>query len=307
MASDKGNVLAAIAAGALAVHEAFGIFRDTPGRDDGYRPVVLNLWNFSDSTTAGPQLAWAPNSWWLVGLGHLGQANAWVLSWLGLPNGAKVVVQDDGYLSDANHSTGMLTPSTPRPDRKTRQAAAALDASGLRTRIIEDRYRGDPVPGWAAETVALFGVDDVRPRRLISDGQWKLAIDVGLGIRHDDFDGILLHRFPGGTRSDSIVTWQQEADEANVPNNAAFSDLLSRYDTCGVTELAGTAVGAAFVGLIAAVLAIAEVTRPLHEGTASDIVRADLAAWTIQNALSIAENEPAAVELETSGHDRRVL
>lgn len=297
-ARGDGNVLAAIAAGALGVHEAFGIFKDTPGRDDGYRTVELNLWDPTDSAAVGPELTWAPSSWWLIGLGHLGQANAWVLSWLGLPDDTEIVLQDDGVLSEANHSTGMLTPLKPIAQRKTRQAAIVLEAAGLRTRIIEDRYRGHEVPDWAAETVALFGVDDVRARRLISQGRWKVAIDVGLGTGHENFDGILLHRFPGATVSDQIPAWQDtQTAGLEVPVAPAFQDLLERYGVCGVAELAGTAVGAAFVGVVAATIAIAEAVRPLHEGTALDVVRADLGPWTIRTSAVTSGSEPAATAL----------
>jgi hypothetical protein len=46
---------------------------------------------------------------------------------------------------------------------------------------------------------------------------------------------------------------------------------MARYSTTtGVTELAGKAVGAAFVGVAAACLAIAEAVRELHGGTGHD-------------------------------------
>jgi hypothetical protein len=55
-----------------------------------------------------------------------------------------------------------------------------------------------------------------------------------------------------------------------VPATPAFTDLRQHRDQCGVTELAGKAVGAAIVGITAACLAIAEATRELHGGTGHD-------------------------------------
>ena len=45
-------------------------------------------------------------------------------------------------------------------------------------------------------TSPLVGVDDLPARRLTSDGDWTLAIDIGLGDRPATFDSVLL-RFPG--------------------------------------------------------------------------------------------------------------
>ncbi len=42
-------------------------------------------------------------------------------------------------------------------------------------------------------------------------------------------------------------------------------------DECGLTQLASRTVGVPFVGLIAAALAIAELLRRLHGGTAIEI------------------------------------
>jgi len=47
-------------------------------------------------------------------------------------------------------------------------------------------------------------------------------------------------------------------------------------DRCGVTLLAGKAVGAAFVGATAATLAIAEVLRLLHGGPVHELIDLDL-------------------------------
>jgi hypothetical protein len=99
-------------------------------------------------------------------------------------------------------------------------------------------------------------------RRLTSGTAWTLAIDTGLGDQPANFDSILIHRFPGSRRSDEILAWQpREPNAVTIPQTAAFADLQEHHDPCGVTELAGKAVGAAFVGVTAACLAIAEALR----------------------------------------------
>lgn len=47
-------------------------------------------------------------------------------------------------------------------------------------------------------------------------------------------------------------------------------------DKCGVTLLAGKAVGAPFVGAVAACLAISELLRLLHGGTVFELIDVDL-------------------------------
>lgn len=296
----EDNTLAAICAAALAVHEAFGIFAATPGRDDGYRSIALNLWDPNAGVTDGPPLQWVPAAWWLVGLGHLGQANAWVLAWLGLPAGTEITLQDDGVLSDANHSTGILTPEQPAPERKTRQAARSLEAIGLTTRIIEQRYSGLPVPQNVRHSFALFGVDSPHPRREISRGDWAHTIDVGLGTGPNDFDAILVRRFPGRIESADIPGWQEEVEvPVEIPATPAFDRLRESADICGVTELAGTAVGASFVGLVGAAVAIAEAVRSLHQGQVHELIRIDLGPMLVRAIGATSTAEPAAIQLET--------
>jgi hypothetical protein len=106
-----------------------------------------------------------------------------------------------------------------------------------------------------------------------------------LGDRPDTFDSILLRRFPGARRSDEINAWQEAvALPAGIPNTPAFTDLQTRRDQCGVTELAGKAAGAAFVGITGACLAIAEVTRELHGGAGMDSCMLGLASVTSRAA-----------------------
>lgn len=115
-------VLAAIAAAAMGISETFNVLRGRPGNDAGYRPVSLNLWNPGQSDGDGPVLRYAPVQWWLVGLGHLGQAYSWGLSWLDYaePSLVQVVLQETDRTTPANRSTGILTPAGSTDVPKTR-------------------------------------------------------------------------------------------------------------------------------------------------------------------------------------------
>jgi hypothetical protein len=281
-------VLAAIAAAALGVSEAFGAVRSAPGSDAGYRDIYLNLWIPGDGhQDNGPHLSHAPAAWWLVGLGHLGQASAWVISWLAYtdPSGIEAVLQDTDRTTPANYSTGVLTPEGSGGVPKTRLTAAALENAGLTTRIIERRVGGDFRAAPGERHVALLGVDNLPTRRLTSGAGWALAIDTGLGDQPGNFDSILIHRFPGSRCSDEIPAWQpREPNAVTIPQTAAFADLQEHHDPCGVTELAGKAVGAAFVGVTAACLAIAEALRELHGGTGHDTLLLSLTTTTARTS-----------------------
>lgn len=261
-------VLAPIAAAAIGVSEAFGSIRSAPGHDAGYRDVRLNLWNpHGDTADLGPALAHAPASWWLTGLGHLGQAYAWVISWLAYltPDAIQLALQDTDRTTPANHSTSVLTPVGSDGIHKTRLITAALDHTGLDTRIIERRLGPDLRIAESECHVALIGVDNIATRRLISDVGWRLAIDVGLGTGLQNFASMQIRRFPGTQRSDQVGAWAADSPK-----------LQERYDPCGVIELAGKAVGASFVGITAACLAVAEATREVHGGIGLDIMTLDL-------------------------------
>jgi hypothetical protein len=56
----------------------------------------------------------------------------------------------------------------------------------------------------------------------------------------------------------------------------AYRDLAERIDQCGLTLSTGKAVAAAFVGTVAATLAVAEPIRRLHSGPALAAVGFDL-------------------------------
>lgn len=299
---DAENVLAALCAAALGVHEAFGAVQARPGSDVGHRSISLNLWSPAAEGDDGPPLTHTPASWWLIGLGHLGQANAWALSWLPYPDPGhvSVVLQDVDKAVDANHSTGMLTPRRPTQVRKTRLVAASLDALGFDTHIVEQRLHHNTRVPPKDTHVALLGVDNLPTRRMISAVGWGLAIDAGLGAGPADFNAIQLRRFPAARPSDQVPAWAEPpADNLVLPRNRAFDDL-SRRDACGAVQLAGTAVGAAFVGVIAACLAIAEATRQLLGGMSLDVLSLHLSSADLDVAPATRESCPTAVRLTTS-------
>ena len=91
-------------------------------------------------------------------------------------------------------------------------------------------------------------------------------VEAGLGRGHRDFRAIRLHTLPASRPASQI--WRSAQADDQVEDRPAYKGMLASgaLDRCGVTLLAGKAVGAPFVGAAAATLAVSEVLRLLHGG-----------------------------------------
>ena len=105
--------LAGILAASLGVSEAFQNRRGNAVA--GRRSTGLSLWepqcDWRDKRAYGKPCLYLPKRLWLIGLGHLGQAYAWVLGFLPYEHHSDVnlVLQDCDSIVKANRSTGMLS------------------------------------------------------------------------------------------------------------------------------------------------------------------------------------------------------
>jgi hypothetical protein len=84
------------------------------------------------------------------------------------------------------------------------------------------------------------------------------------------------------------------------PNSPAFDDLRRRTDARGLVELAGTAVGASFVGAVAATLVVSEAVRELHGGHGADITTISLD--TLDFTRAPATTDANVISLPAHGH-----
>ena len=84
------------------------------------------------------------------------------------------------------------------------------------------------------------------------------------------------HTLPGSRSAAEI--WASGGEAEDVSGRAAYKTMLEagELDQCGVTLLAGKAVGAPFVGAVAACFVISEVLRLLHGGPLHQLIDLDL-------------------------------
>ena len=283
--SGEAVPLAGVVAGALGVSE---IFQHLLGSSvAGRRSVGLSLWqphaHWQAPEARGPVLEFLPTGVWLLGLGHLGQANAWGLGCLpyGRPEDLEVVLVDFDPIVDANHATGLLTELTDVGKYKTRVVASRLESLGHRTRLVERRFDNHLIPQGAEPVLALAGFDSPEPRRVLGD-KFARVVDAGLGAGPTGYLDMIIHTFPSqltpeeefasGRRHERILTAPYE-DEITRRINQGVEPSDAR---CGVLQLAGATAAAAFVGATAGALGIADLLRYLHGGPNYAVVGVDL-------------------------------
>ncbi len=270
----QGTVpLAPMLAAALAVNEAFAFVRSGSAAS-GRRPVGLSLWRPAADTdwtvpaADEPELSYLPARFWILGLGHLGQAFLWGLGLFPYPNPARVslVLQDFDVITPATESTSILTDAGLVGQKKTRAMATWAERRGFATSILERpfdanfRRRQDEPP------VLFCGADNALARRALDQVGFDLVVEAGLGHGHSNYRTMRLHTLPGPRPASAI--WDLSDENENVETRPAYQHLLDAgdLDRCGVTLLAGKAVGAPFVGAVAACLALSEVLRLCHGG-----------------------------------------
>jgi hypothetical protein len=282
LAESQEMVLSGVLAGALAVSEAFQRARGSTVA--AARAVGVSLWrpglDWRDTEAPGPPLQYLPSNLWLLGLGHLGQAYAWSLGFLPYADAdrprVRIMLQDVDAVVEANESTSMLVPSGER-GLKTRLVGQRLGGLGFDARLTErlfdqNTHRQDDEP-----RIALAGFHSPAPRRLLEGAAFDLVVDGGLGATVQDYLGIRVNRFPSQrAASDVFADPAAHSDEHLLEQpayRAAVADAVKHEPDvgeeaakCGVLEIAGKAVGAAFVGCVASTLCLSEVLRVLADG-----------------------------------------
>ena len=278
--------LAGMLAASLGVSEAFQNLRGNAVA--GRRSTGLSLWDprcvWRDKAAYGEPCRYLPKRLWLIGLGHLGQAYAWALAFLPYEDRSAVdlVLQDFDCIVKANESTGMLSNDLQVGQKKTRVVSGRLEALGFNTTITERHFDSATQRSVNEPSVALVGVDNPAPRRLLEGAGFDLIIDAGLGGGPRNYLDILIHSFPSGVKAANAWVAHAAPHTSPLADQPAYQDFHRRLQRttkltddeirCGIIDVAGRSIGAAFVGCVAATFVLSEVLRSLAGGPRIEVL-----------------------------------
>jgi hypothetical protein len=217
MVESEAMSLAPALAAAVCAGEAFAYHAgDHPMA--GRRATGLSLWRPGADWLAAdgsePELVYLPTRLWLIGLGNLGQAFAWLLACLPYrdPREVELMLQDFDRMAPSNDSTSVLSNLADVGRRKSRCVSDWLEARGFTTMLEERRFgawtrRAADEPG-----VALCGVDNALARMALEKAGFDLVVESGLGAGPSAFRSISLHS--SASRSAEQV-WSRHLGQAD--------------------------------------------------------------------------------------------
>lgn len=291
--SNETNVMpAAVLAGALAAAELFAMLRGDV--QAGHRDLGLSLWRpdkayaWREREGDGPALAVLPSSLWILGLGHLGQAFLWAVMMCPYPNPGevKLTLQDFDTVTRSTVSTSILTDASMIKRRKTRTVVDVLEGRGFSTTIVERKFDGAFRRRETEEpSILVCGVDNPVARSEVEDPGFQFVVEAGIGSKALDFRALQVNTFPGPREAHAV--WGGTRIEDGVEISAPAYDRLAQdgADICGLTQLAGTAVGAPFVGAVAGTLMLAQILRLLAGDRPDAVISLDLTAPRARRAV----------------------
>jgi hypothetical protein len=271
--------VAGIMAASLALSELFLSFAGI-GIEATRRTVGMSLWrpdlDIGDAEALGIPVEFLPREFWVLGLGHLGNAYVWSLATLPYadPKAVEFALFDFDKVEKDNVETGVILTMDFLRRFKTRACDAWLGRRGFGTRLVERRFDGTFRLQDGEPALALCGFDSNPARRDLPAAQFRRVIDSGLGGTADNFDTISFHTLPNPRPPDELWPDLSKKEEEKL---AAYHERMAREnpgyvqlggDDCGRRDLAGKSVAVPFVGTSAASLVVAEAVRLLHDGPA---------------------------------------
>jgi hypothetical protein len=255
----------------------------------------MSLWNpgadWLSADPSEPALAFLPARLWLIGLGNLGQAFAWVLACLPFSDRKQIqlMLQDFDDVAPSNDSTSLLSFLCDIDRRKARVVADWLEARGFVAFLDERRFGDWTRRGPEEPAVALCGVDNALARAALEKPGFDLVVEAGLGGGPQAFRNFSIHTFPASRTAKRLWLPQvSEADESFEAMPAYQALRREGMDDCGLAQLASRTVGVPFVGLIAACMTSSELLRRLHGGIALELASGSALALDNLEAVTMA-------------------
>ena len=258
------NSLAGIAAGALAVAQAF--LAEQGDIQAGRSAHTLSLWSPGAADDPEPQRFYLPDALWLIGLGNLGQAYLWSLALLPYQKSEDLmlVLQDEDTIRDVNWGTSILVPYHRYGMLKTKMAEDWALERGFRVRRLDRfldgstlRYPGDP-------PIALSGLDRITARKLLGNVGFERVIDCGLGDTAASYRRFRLGVFdPAYTTAQHFDGVEDKSGREQNIRLKAYQEAMAEDPAaaCGMAELAGASAAVPFVSMFVGTLAVAQAIR----------------------------------------------
>jgi hypothetical protein len=268
-----GNEIGGVLAGALGIGDAFrsAVLGDLRA---ARRTSMLSAFSPGSIGEEDAELRHLPATYWLLGLGNLGQAALWMIGLLPYADASAVslFLQD----TDASEAGNMPIQILTKPDwigrKKTRSAARWAEDQGFRTTIVESKFTVGSFRSASEPGLALVGVDNLATRRAAASSGFDLVIDAGLGATAAEIFDIRLHAFPGARSPERA--WPEPGMQAERPLDRALQDLVDagRIDKCGAMIIAGRSLGVPSTAVAAAAMQIAQACRAVADGSYCDLV-----------------------------------
>lgn len=277
-----------ILAASLAMSELFLSFAGI-SLDATRRPVGLSLWRpdlaIDHPDALGIPVSFLPRSFWLLGLGHLGNAYLWALATLpyARPMDADFALFDFDKVIKDNVETGVLFETAFINKFKPHACDIWLNRHGFeQVRLVERRFDASFRLQNDEPKLALCGFDTNAARRDLPSSGFTRVIESGLGGTANNFDTISFHTLPNPRSPRELWPDQTNEETAKIEaeqeraarENGGYQKLAQ--DICGRRDLAGKSVAVPFVGTTAASLVVAEAIKLLHDGPAYHAIKLSL-------------------------------
>ena len=260
------NVLAGIAAGNIAVSEAFQQALGNPRA--GLKSKSISLWNPVNPTDSGETNVYLPHSIWFIGLGNLGQSYMWSMLLLpfNTPSKLKVVLQDYDLVQPPNLGTSILTAKKDFGRRKSDLVGEWASMRGFDVARYDRRFDDSFRRQQDEPAIAITGLDSMKVRMLLGNAGFDYVIDAGLGDSAQSYHTFRLNVFYDEFSPQEHFKDMQD-DGSNKVKMKLSSPEYQRELTgnpekdCGVAQIAGASVAAPFVSGLVGALTIAQAIR----------------------------------------------
>ncbi|HKJ33720.1 MAG TPA: hypothetical protein VKA34_17950 [Balneolales bacterium] len=267
--------LAGIAGASLGVAKLFlkisGIDITALDKSNG-----ISLWrtnkDWRKSKYDGPRVNYLPKNIWILGLGHLGQAYIWSLSFLYRESKPSILLQDYDTIEEANYGAGLLLDNDDEGSRKTRKTAEWLEKRQFPVTITERKFDENTKRTLEEPYIALCGFDSASSRKYLENAGFDLVVEAGLGGELSDFDNIHIHTFPSTNYKASNI-WSNIDEQSSIHHEVVEKEFVND-NVCGILgqTLSNKAISTSFIGAFTSSLVLAELVKSLNDGIKSDFI-----------------------------------